>query len=223
MKPAAPQPHHIESDHRIALRCQRERRDIPGNPCATADHYTFTDPAELVYYGAPTEKYPITNVHMARQEHRICDYDAFADATIVSHVAGGHEKAIRAYFGKVTRLRCATDCDMFTNDGSRTDPHAGNSCLLEAEILRVAADYGKRMNHDAVAELGVPADNRVGVDDAALSEPGSFLDQSCRMNLHGLSLGVVMAVGPVTGKNTAPWSACQPLSAAASCSLPAPA
>jgi hypothetical protein len=143
--------------------------------------------------GAATEKGTIPNVNVARQEHGVGDYDTIADVAIVRYVAGGHQKTICAYFSKAARFRCPTDSDVFSNDSARADPYAGDGRSLEAEILRITADNGKRMNDDVLAKRGVPADYRVRMYYTTVSKPGSFLDQSCRMNLHDFSVGAKIA------------------------------
>jgi hypothetical protein len=63
--------------------------------------------------------------------------------------------------------------------------HPRRGLRLEAEILRIAAEYRIRVHDHAVLEMAVAADERVGVNHAALSETGAILDECRWMNARG--------------------------------------
>ncbi len=134
---------------------------------------------------APTEKRSIPNQNVASQQYCVGDHDPVADTAIVGHMAGGHQEAVRADFRRRTILGGAINRHVLANDGARAYPHPGLCVRIEAHILRIAADHGKRMHDHPLTELAVPAYHCMSMDYAAGTESRTLLDEGGRMYLHG--------------------------------------
>jgi hypothetical protein len=66
----------------------------------------------------------------------------------------------------------------------RADPNACLRGAVEAQILWFATYDGKRMYHHTFTKLAVPADQCVGVNDAAGAQSRTVLNEGSRMDLH---------------------------------------
>jgi len=82
-------------------------------------------------------------------------------------MAGRHQKTIWPNLSRAAGLGGATDRDVLANYRTRADTHAGWRAGIEAQVLRIAADYGEWMHDDGFTELTMPRDQRMGMDDAA--------------------------------------------------------
>jgi hypothetical protein len=131
-----------------------------------------------------TKKGALSDLNVAGQQHGVGDHDPVADAAIVGHMATGHQKAVRTHFGRRAIPGRATDRHVFANHGARADPNACLRGAVEAQILWFATYDGKRMYHHTFTKLAVPADQCVGVNDAAGAQSRTVLNEGSRMDLH---------------------------------------
>jgi len=130
------------------------------------------------------EECPVSDLNVTGQLHGVGHDDAVADPAIMRNMTGGHQEAVRTDFSAGIGLGGAADGHVLANDGARADTHAGAGGGIEAQILRIAADHGERMHHDALAELTLPADVGMSVDHTIGAESRTVLDQGRRMDLH---------------------------------------
>lgn len=132
--------------------------------------------------GTATEECPIADVDMSGQQHGIGDDDAAADLAIMSHMTACHQKAVSSDMRKCIGPGGTTDRHVLPNDAPGTDSYTRRDPPIKAQILRITANYRKRVNNYPLAELAVTPDQGVWMDDAAIGEPYPLLNESSGMN-----------------------------------------
>jgi hypothetical protein len=186
LQTASTQSDHIQSDQLVALRRKAERRYIARNSGAPTYHGAGAYTAELVDYRSASKEGAISYLDMSGEQGRIRNDDARTNEAIVSHMARGHQETIRSNLGAGSSLRRSTDRHMLANDGPRADAHAGPARRVEAQILRIPSDYGKRMHDDALSEFAVACDEGMSMYGAPRSEARAVLNDCRGMNAHEL-------------------------------------
>ncbi len=130
---------------------------------------------------------PVFDNHVSGKGGGIGENGVAADLTIVGDVRISHEQIAVADARDAAALhRAAIDGDVFVKDVGVADFEFGALAFV-GEVLRIAANRAKGVEHIARADTGGPAHDRVGVHDAAIAERNVVADHSERLNCYLVS------------------------------------
>lgn len=97
----------VESAQAIGLRDHAERRDVLARRARASQHHETPDATMLVNHCVAGEKGPLADLRMPAQQRAIGKNHVVGNATVVTSVGIGHEKAVVPDHGRATRLRAA--------------------------------------------------------------------------------------------------------------------
>ena len=134
--------------------------------------------------GAAADERALTHVDMTRQEHLVGQNNAIPHLTVVRDVRGGHQETVGADGRRCSRLGGTIDGDVFAQHRAIPNHDTRLGLRLEAQILWVTPDHGKRVHDNAIAEDAMPGDECMGVNDAISAETCTVFDDRGRVNAH---------------------------------------